>query len=176
MALAQAGAHVVVAARETELLNDVVAQVNAQGLSAEAAPLDVTDRTGVTDFFNGQTRFDILCNSAGLTRHSSALETTEINYDAVMDVNVKAAYFLAQQAAKMMVGHGSSIIQISSQMGQVGSQDRAVYRASKHVVEGMNKAMAIGLNPKNIRLNTVCPTFIKTPLNAAIFADADKVA
>jgi NAD(P)-dependent dehydrogenase (short-subunit alcohol dehydrogenase family) len=85
------------------------------------------------------------------------------DYDAVMAVNVKAAYFLAQEVARRMTGPGS-IIQVSSQMGHVGGIDRAVYCASKHAVEGMTKAMAIEWGPRGIRVNTICPTFIRTPL------------
>jgi 2-deoxy-D-gluconate 3-dehydrogenase len=71
---------------------------------------------------------------------------------------------------------GGSIIQISSQMGHVGGQDRAVYCGSKHAIEGFNKAMAIDLGPDKIRVNSVCPTFVRTPMTEPTFADPHKVA
>jgi 2-deoxy-D-gluconate 3-dehydrogenase len=94
-----------------------------------------------------------------------------------MSVNVRAAYFVAQAAATGMVERGGgSIVQISSQMGHVGGPDRAVYAATKHAVEGMTKSMAIEWGPKGIRVNTICPTFIRTPLTEGTFADPERVA
>jgi NAD(P)-dependent dehydrogenase (short-subunit alcohol dehydrogenase family) len=104
--------------------------------------LDVTDRAAVAALLDVVGPLDMLVNSAGLARHGPALETEEGDFDAVMEVNVKAAFFLAQEVARRMTGPGS-IIQISSQMGHVGGIDRAVYCATKHAVEGMTKAMAI---------------------------------
>jgi 2-deoxy-D-gluconate 3-dehydrogenase len=170
-ALAEAGAAVTMAARSA----DQVAQA-AKALGGQGVVLDVTDNAAVEAFFAAAAPFDILCNSAGLARHAPALATTPADFDAVMDVNVRAAFFLAQQAARGMVGRGGSILQISSQMGHVGGQDRAVYCATKHAVEGMTKTMAIEWGPERIRVNTICPTFIRTPLTAATFADPEKRA
>lgn len=175
MALAEAGAHVVVAARGAERLHASVAEMRAAGVSAEALVLDVTDRAAVISAFDVQAPFDVLVNSAGLARHGPALDTTEADFDAVMSINVKAAYLLAQEVARRMMGAGS-IIQVSSQMGHVGGVDRAVYCATKHAVEGMTKAMAIEWGARGIRVNTLCPTFIRTPLTEATFADPEKVA
>lgn len=175
VALAEAGAHVVLAARGAGELGAAVGEMQAAGLPAEARVLDVTDRAGVEAMLDEAGPFDVVVNSAGLARHSPALETEEADYDAVMAINVKAAYFLAQAAARRMV-HGGSIIQISSQMGHVGGLDRAVYCASKHALEGMTRAMAIEWGPQGIRVNTLCPTFIRTPLTEATFADPEKVA
>lgn len=175
MALAEAGAHVVVAARGGERLHASVAEMRAAGVSAEALVLDVTDRAAVISAFDVQAPFDVLVNSAGLARHGPALDTTEADFDAVMSINVKAAYLLAQEVARRMMGAGS-IIQVSSQMGHVGGVDRAVYCATKHAVEGMTKAMAIEWGARGIRVNTLCPTFIRTPLTEATFADPEKVA
>jgi len=170
-ALAEAGAEVTVAARSADQVAEAALVLGGNGVV-----LDVTDHAAVAAFFAQSGPFDILCNSAGLARHSSAMDTTVADFDAVMDVNVRAAYFLAQQAARGMVGRGGSILQISSQMGHVGGIDRAVYCASKHAVEGMTKAMAIEWGPERIRVNTLCPTFIRTPLTAATFADPEKRA
>lgn len=175
MALAEAGAHVIVAARGADELDATVAAMLAAGLSAEAAVLDVTDREAVVALLDRVGPLDVLVNSAGMARHGPALDTVEADYDAVMSVNVKAAYVLAQEVARRMTGPGS-IIQISSQMGHVGGIDRAVYCASKHAVEGMTKAMAIEWGARGIRVNTICPTFIRTPLTESTFADPEKRA
>ncbi|SDW27062.1 SDR family NAD(P)-dependent oxidoreductase [Litoreibacter albidus] len=177
VALAEAGADVVIAARSADQVADSVAQMQAVGLSASGLSLDVTDLAAVEAAFNDHGPFDILCNSAGLARHTPASETMPDDFDAVVSINMKAAYFMAQQAAAQMRGRGGgSIIQISSQMGHVGGQERAVYCGSKHAVEGFNKAMAIEWGPDNIRVNSICPTFILTPLTETTFADPEKRA
>ena len=176
MALAEAGAHVVVAARGATQLQAAVNEMAQEGLSAEALVLDVTDLEAVEAAFADHGPFDILVNSAGLARHSPALDTTPEDFDAVAAINIKAAYFLAQAAARQMVGRGGSIIQISSQMGHVGGIERAVYCGTKHAVEGMTKAMAIEWGRENIRVNTICPTFILTDLTKPTFDDPEKRA
>ena len=175
VALAEAGAEVTVAARGKAELGRVVAEMQDAGLMADALPLDVTDLEAVRRAFAEKGPFTILVNSAGMARHTPALETEPGDFDAVMAVNVRAAYFLAQEAARQMAETGGSIIQISSQMGHVGGLDRAVYCGSKHAVEGMTKAMAIEWGPKQIRVNTICPTFIRTPLTESTFQDPEKV-
>ncbi len=172
-ALAEAGAHVIVAARGGATVEEAVADLRAAGYSADGIPLDVTDLAAQEAAMDGIGAIDILCNSAGLARHGAALDTTPEDFDAVFDVNVRAAYFLARNAARRME-RGGSIIQISSQMGHVGGIDRAVYCGTKHAVEGMTKAMAIEWGARNIRVNTICPTFIRTPLTAPTFADPEK--
>ncbi len=174
-ALGEACAHVTVAARSADELARAVADLRAAGMSAEGHPLDVTDMQAVRGYFADHGPFDILVNSAGMARHGPAIDTDPADFDAVMAVNIRAAYFLAQQAARGMAD-GGSIIQISSQMGHVGGIDRAVYCASKHGVEGMTRAMAIEWGPKGIRVNTLCPTFIRTPLTEATFNDPERLA
>jgi NAD(P)-dependent dehydrogenase (short-subunit alcohol dehydrogenase family) len=164
-----------VAARGVAELEATVAAMTSAGVSAEAAVLDVTDRAAVVSVLDRVGPVDVLVNSAGMARHGPALETEEADYDAVMEVNVKAAFVLAQEVARRMEGPGS-IIQISSQMGHVGGIDRAVYCATKHAVEGMTKAMAIEWGARGIRVNTICPTFILTPLTEGTFADPEKRA
>ena len=174
-ALAHVGAHVVLVARGAEALEAAVEAICAEGHSAEAVPMDVTDPDAVGGLFAGGV--DVLVNAAGMARHAPALETAVPDYDAVMDVNVRAAFFLAARAAERMAeGGGGSIVQISSQMGHVGGIDRAVYCASKHALEGMTKAMAIEWGARGVRVNTVCPTFVRTELTAATFADPEKRA
>lgn len=176
MALAEAGGHVVLAARGAQDLHDVVAEMRREGLNADAYVVDVSDLAALDKMFQTVGPLDVVVNSAGTARHSHVLETTPDDFEAVMAVNLKAAYFVAQHAAKAMAGREGSIIQISSQMGLVGGPERAVYSASKHAVEGMTKAMAIDLGPQNIRVNTICPTFIRTPLSAVTFDDPQKRA
>ncbi len=178
VALAEAGAHVICAARKQEQLELAVSAIAAEGYSAEAFQLDITDLKAVTHALSGLQRLEIYVNSAGFARHSSALDTSESDFDAVMAINWKAAHFSAREAArKMMEGNrGGSIITISSQMGHVGGVDRAVYSASKHAVEGMTKAMAIEWGQNSIRVNTICPTFIRTPMSESSFANPDRLA
>ena len=175
VALAEAGAQVVMAARGAAALEAAVAEMEAEGLAAEGVVLDVADLARQEAVFEAHGPFDIVVNSAGLARHGPALDTSPDDFDAVAEVNLKGAYFLAINAARRM-GPGGAIIQISSQMGHVGGIERAVYCATKHGVEGMTKAMAIELGPLGIRVNTVCPTFIRTPLTEPTFADPEKRA
>lgn len=175
VALAEAGAHVVMAARGADALQSVVEELTGAGHAASALALDVTDLDAMRAAVAEQGPFDILCNSAGIARHAPALDTSVQDFDAVMNINLRAAYFLAQEVARGMT-KGGSIIQISSQMGHVGGIDRAVYCGSKHAVEGMTKSMAIEWGPRQIRVNTICPTFIRTPLTEATFNDPERVA
>ena len=177
-ALGEAGAHVVVAARRADKLAELVARMTAAGMSAEALELDVADIAATEAQVAAHGPFDVLVNSAGLARHSPALDTTEPDFDAVSDLNVKGAYFLTRAVAKGLAeaGKPGSLINISSQMAHVGGIDRAVYCATKHAVEGFTKAMAIEWGPKGIRVNTICPTFILTPLTQATFDNPERAA
>ena len=143
VALAEAGAHVVCVARRPDVLEEAVDALAAQNFSAEALPLDQTDLSALQAAF--ERPFDIVLNSAGLARHSAAVDTTPEDFDAVMNINLRSAYFLSAFAAKALLDAGKrgSIIHISSQMGHVGGVDRAVYSATKHALEGMAKSMAI---------------------------------
>jgi len=175
MACAEAGAHVVIAARGADQIAQAVGEMTEAGFSVEGHPLDVTDLDAMRQYFADHGPFDVVVNSAGLARHSPALDATPEDFDAVVSVNLRAAFFLAQEAAKGMT-NGGSIIQISSQMGHVGGIDRSVYCGTKHGIEGFTKAMAIEWGPHNIRINTICPTFIRTPLTAATFNNPERVA
>jgi NAD(P)-dependent dehydrogenase (short-subunit alcohol dehydrogenase family) len=162
-ALADAGAEVTLVARRVAELDAVR---DALGQGARALPLDITDLAATAAAVAAHGPFDILVNSAGLARHSSALATTPQDYDAVANLNLRAAYFLTREVARGLIAAGKpgSLINISSQMGHVGGPDRAVYCATKHALEGMTKAMAIEWGAHGIRVNTLCPTFIRTPL------------
>ena len=176
VAMAQAGAHVVCAARGADRLEETVIAMKVQGMSAEGLILDQSDlgalKTALAE------PFDIIINSAGLARHKSALETQPEDFDAVMDTNLRSAYFLSTYAATAMktAGVKGSIIHISSQMGHVGGVDRTVYCTSKHALEGMVKSMAIEWGELGIRINTICPTFIRTALTAATLDDPVRAA
>ena len=175
-ALAEAGAHVVCAARRADVLAEAVEAMRAEGWSAEALPLDVGDVEAVREACTE--RFDVVVNSAGLARHGPALDTDPADYDAVMNVNLRGAYFLSQATARaaMDAGRSLSIVHISSQMAHVGGIERAVYCAAKWGLEGMVKAMAIEWGGQGVRINTVCPTFVRTPFTQATFENPERRA
>ncbi|MEV8468085.1 SDR family oxidoreductase [Fluviibacterium sp. DFM31] len=178
VALGQAGAAVTLAARSADKLADAVAQMQAAGMTAQALALDVADVEATTRAVAEAGPFDVLVNSAGLARHGPALDTTEADFDAVAGLNIKGAYFLTRAVAKGLIeaGRPGSLINISSQMAFVGGIDRAVYCASKHAVEGFTKAMALEWGKQGIRVNTICPTFVRTALSQATFDDPDRLA
>jgi NAD(P)-dependent dehydrogenase (short-subunit alcohol dehydrogenase family) len=165
-ALAQAGAAVTLVARRAAELEALRDAIRAAGGQAEALVLDITDLDATAQAVADHGPFDVLVNSAGLARHTPALQTTPDDYDAAMGLNLRAAYFLTRAVAAGLIAadRPGSLINISSQMGHVGGPDRAVYCASKHAIEGMTKAMALEWAPQGIRVNTICPTFIRTPL------------
>jgi NAD(P)-dependent dehydrogenase (short-subunit alcohol dehydrogenase family) len=175
VALAEAGAHVTVAARTAEDVERVVNEMADAGLAAEGVAIDITDFEAVRSFVNESAPFDVLVNSAGTARHTSFGNITEPDYHMVMQLNLAATIFVSQAVVGRLqaAGQGGSIIHVSSQMGHVGGPNRAVYAASKHAVEGLTKAMAIELGASNIRVNTVCPTFIETELTAKNLSDTE---
>jgi NAD(P)-dependent dehydrogenase (short-subunit alcohol dehydrogenase family) len=170
-ALAQAGASVVLAARSADELERAAAQIVAEGGACRHIVLDVTDAHAVSAAIEALGPVDILVNCAGANRPKPLVEVTDDDLDAVLDLNVKAVFHVTREVAKGMLraGAGGSIINVSSQMGHVGSPRRTVYCASKHAIEGMTKALAWELGPHGIRVNTVCPTFIETALTAGMF-------
>ena len=176
VALAEAGADVVLASRNIKALNEAAEAIIMKGFSAETLQLDISDLVSIDTVLKDQKPFDVLVNSAGLGRHTPSLETSAEDFDEVMDVNLKGAYFLTQSIAKALIKakKPGSLINISSQMGHVGGVDRAVYAASKHAVEGFTKAMAIEWGRHQIRVNTICPTFIRTPLTQSTFDNPDR--
>lgn len=175
-ALADAGAEVMMVARGADRLEDAAAALGAMGSVARTQVLDVADIAALQEFVRSTGPYDVLVNAAGTARHSAALDTTEEDFDAVAAINVKSAYFAAQSVARGLIAAArpGSIIQISSQMGHVGGVDRAVYCATKHAVEGMTKSMAVEWGPHGIRVNTICPTFILTPLTQSTFDNPER--
>lgn len=171
VAMAEHGAEVVLAARTVDKLTDLADALRAAGHTASVLALDVSDVDATEAAVASEGPFDILINSAGLARHSPALETRKADFDAAIDLNVKGAYFLTRAVANGLseAGKPGSLVNISSQMAKVGGIDRAVYAASKHALEGFTKSMAIEWGRLGIRVNTICPTFIVTPLTRQTF-------
>jgi NAD(P)-dependent dehydrogenase (short-subunit alcohol dehydrogenase family) len=173
-ALAQAGAHVTLVARTAGEIEAAASAIRADGGLAEARVLDVSDPAAVAALVQEEAPFDTLVNNAGTNRPAPFTEVTLADFDAIMGLNLRAAFFVAQAVARRQIeaGVSGSIIHVSSQMGHVGGARRTVYCASKHAIEGLTKAMAIDLAPHRIRVNTVCPTFIETPLTKPFFESA----
>jgi NAD(P)-dependent dehydrogenase (short-subunit alcohol dehydrogenase family) len=173
-ALAEGGAEVTLVARSAPELEAAADAIRAAGGRAEALSLDVTDVAAVRVALAARPPFHVLVNNAGTNRPAPFAEVTPEDFDAVMSLNLRAAFFVAQAVARglLAAGERGSIINVSSQMGIVGGPRRSVYCASKAAMEGMTKAMALDLAPHGIRVNTLCPTFIETPLTRPFFEDA----
>lgn len=172
--LAAVGAHVTLAARTKPDVEMASLQMNGAGLKADAVAMDVTKIEVVQSFFEDREPFDVLINNAGTNRPGPYLDMSDDDYDAVFDLNVRAVYFVSQAAASKLIAakKTGSIVNISSQMGHVGAVNRSIYCASKHGLEGLTKALGVELAPFNIRVNSVCPTFIETPLTQPYLEDA----
>ena len=170
-ALAQAGAHVTLAARTKAEIEQAAAAIRARGDKADAMVLDVTDLPAIQAAIAKAEPFNILINNAGTNRPKMLMDVSIDDFDVVMGLNVRAAYFVAQAVARRLLEakQSGSIINISSQMGHVGAARRTVYCASKHAMEGFTKAMAIELAPHNIRVNSLGPTFLETPMTRPFF-------
>ena len=177
-ALGEAGAAVTIAARRAEPLENVAKQMRAADMLVDTLVMDVADVDSCASSVREAGPFDILVNSAGIARHAPAIETTHDDFDAVANINIRGAYFLTQAVAKGLIAANKpgSLINISSQMAHVGGIDRAVYAATKHAVEGFTKSMAIEWGAHGIRVNTICPTFILTPLTKTTFDNPERRA
>jgi NAD(P)-dependent dehydrogenase (short-subunit alcohol dehydrogenase family) len=170
-ALAQAGAHVTLAARSRDEIEAAAAALRQQGCAADALAVDVADLAAMQAVLAARDPYNILVNNAGTNRPAPFVEVKVEDFDHLFALNVRAAYFVAQAVARALIeaGQPGSIINISSQMGHVGGPRRTVYCATKHAMEGFTKAMAIELAPHGIRVNTLAPTFIETPLTRPFF-------
>ena len=172
-ALADAGADVCLLARTETEVSAVAEALCARGDAATAFAIDVTDTAAITQLISEQGPFHILVNNAGTNRPAPCIDYTEADYDDVMTLNVRSVYFTTRAVARGLVAAGleGSIINISSQMGHVGGAGRTVYCASKHALEGFTKALAWELGESGIRVNTLCPTFIETPMTEPMLED-----
>lgn len=170
-ALADAGAYVNLAARTAKEIEEAAEAIRARGQKAEPLVLDVRDVDAVKQAIGAQEPFDILVNNAGTNRPAPFVDVKVEDFDLVFSLNVRAAYFVAQTVARKLVEakKPGSIINMSSQMGHVGGPTRTVYCATKHAMEGFTKAMAIELAPHRVRVNTLAPTFIETPMTRPFF-------
>ena len=173
-ALAEAGAHVTLCARTASEIDKVASALRKKGFSADTLALDVTDVTAFRAAMEAREPYHAFVNNAGTNRPNSFTDVPVEDFDAVMNLNVRAAYFAAQSVARRMVSAGvsGSIINMSSQMGHVGGVNRSLYCASKWAMEGFSKAMALDLAASKIRVNTLCPTFIETPMTKPFFENA----
>ena len=167
--LAAAGAEVLAVARSAEDLESLAA---AQA-GIEPWVADVTDPAFLSAVA-GMEQLDVLVNNVGTNNPQPFLEVEEAVLDQMLSLNVRAAFLVAQAAAKVMAAQGSgSIIHMSSQMGHIGAARRTVYCMTKHAIEGLTKAMAVELAPMGVRVNAIAPTFVETPLTAPMLADPD---
>ncbi len=180
VALAYAGAEVWLMARTQSDLDSAVAEITAGGGRAHALVCDVTDAAAVNRAVAALPSLDVLVNNAGTNIPEPFVKVSEANLDKVLDLNIRAMFITAQAAVKKMLesrgdgnerkSRGGSVINITSQMGHVGAPTRTVYCLTKHAIEGFTKALAVELAPQNIRVNSIAPTFLETPMTAPMFA------
>jgi len=166
LALSEAGAEVIAVARTESDLHCLAAEAGGP------VQIWVEDATGdgLLERIELLPRLDVLVNNAGTNRPQPFLEVSDEALDLLLDINVRAAFRVARSAARVMVRGGSgSIVHMSSQMGHVGSPGRTVYCATKHAMEGLSRAMAVELAPMGVRVNTVAPTFVETPMTRPMF-------
>ena len=172
-ALAEAGAEVCLVARSGDEIAAAARAIQDAGGKAQSAVLDVSDLAAVEAFFAERPAFDILINNAGTNRLKPMQDVTADDYDAVLDLNLKSSFFVAQGCVRRMLAESrpGSLIHIGSQMGHVGGPNRSLYCASKWALEGMSKAFALDLAAHGIRSNTIAPTFIETQMTRPYLQD-----
>jgi short-subunit dehydrogenase len=168
IALAREGARTIAVARASDDLQSLAAELQPDGEVWEA---DVTT-DALLSRIEALEGLDILINNAGTTTPQAFLDVDVGTLDRILDLNVRTTFRISQAAARRM-GKGSTIINITSQMGHVGSPRRSVYCMSKHAIEGLTKALAVELAPAGIRVNAVAPTFVETPMTAPMLADPE---
>ncbi len=178
LALAHAGADVVVTAREVERVQPVAAQIEQMGRAALPLALEVRSIDSIdTAIAAARERFgriDILVNNAGVNIPEPALEVSEEHWDRVLDINLKGLFFCAQRVGRVMVEQGyGKVINVGSQMGLVGGKLRAAYCSSKGGVVQLTKALAIEWAEHGINVNGVAPTFLETPFTAKMFENKE---
>ncbi len=176
LALAEAGAEVWLVARTRSEIEQAAEEIRGAGGRARACACDVTDAAALKRTFAALPALDVMVNNAGANIPEPFVDVSEEHLDRLLGLNVRAAFLAAQAAARKMLeapdrrARGGAIINVSSQMGHVGAPNRSVYCLSKHALEGLTKAMAVELAPHNIRVNSVAPTFIETPMTRPMFA------
>jgi NAD(P)-dependent dehydrogenase (short-subunit alcohol dehydrogenase family) len=173
--LANSGCKVILVGRTGRTLEEAQRVLSTDGLLVETAICDVCDLDAFAALINELDQLDILVNNAGGNRPAPFLEVSRADFDWLVDLNVRSVFFASQAALRKMIQTGTkgSIVIISSQMGHVGLPGRTVYCTTKHAVEGLTKALALEAAKFGIRVNSVAPTFVRTPMTEGYFADAD---
>ena len=175
IALAQAGAKVILISRTKSDLDKVSKLIKKTKGSSKSFVCDVTNTSKFNSIVNNLNKLDILVNNAGSNRPEHFIKVKKEDMDYLVNLNLKACFNIAQVCAKKMLQYknrkkiGGSIVNMSSQMGKVGGPIRSVYNMTKFGLEGLTKGMAIDLAKYNIRVNTVCPTFVLTPMVKGFF-------
>lgn len=162
----RAGTRVIAVARASEELDTLAASLADRGVAWSE---DVTGDE-LLSRVEALPHLDILVNNAGGNTPQDFVDVDDATLDRLLDLNVRAAFRIARSAVRRMTT-GGSIVNITSQMGHVGSPRRTVYCMTKHALEGLTKAMAVELAPAGIRVNSVAPTFVETPLTGPMLAD-----
>ena len=170
IALAEAGANLIIISRTQKDLNEVSKKIKKLKVKCKSYVCDITNFDEIKKIINKQPKIDILINNAGNNRpaHFTKIKTKDMEY--MVKINTIATFNLAHLCTLKMIKSknrkkiGGSIVNMSSQMGHVGGPIRSVYNMNKAGLEGLTKGMAIDLAKNNIRVNTVCPTFVITPM------------
>jgi NAD(P)-dependent dehydrogenase (short-subunit alcohol dehydrogenase family) len=180
LAFSGAGADLILVGRTQSNLDEVADTIRRCGGNVQTIVCDVTDSAAIRTVIGNIPVLDILVNNAGTNFPEPMLDVSDEHLDAMLNLNVKACFVTAQAAVKKMLANTGRdigvIINVSSQMGHVGSPDRTVYCMTKHAIEGLTKAMAVELAGRGIRVNTLCPTFVDTPLVRKIIDTPEKEA
>lgn len=172
LGFAAAGATVHLISRTQSDLEQLENEISSQGHQVFIYALDVTDNQEVQRVFNRLPGCDVLVNNAGGNKPEPFVDVESVTLDHYIDLNIKSVFQVSQAAVRLMLKQKSgSIVNMSSQMGHVGAVNRTLYCMTKHAIEGLTKAMAVELACNNIRVNSVCPTFVETPLSAGFFED-----
>mgnify|MGYP006126452365 FL=1 len=175
IALAESGANVTLVSRTDSELKELTKHINSLGYKASYVAIDVNDEKAISKLIEDTGPFDILINNAGTNKPAKLIDTDLNDFDYVMSLNVRSVINLTKNVVKKMLHNNikGSIINVSSQMGHVGGPNRTTYCSSKFAIEGFTKSLAIELGPNGIRVNTVCPTFIQTPMTEPFLKDEE---